>query len=150
MMLYRFASEKYKNDLSGQGARLYGGRWNSRGLVALYTSESVSLSLLEVLAHAVQYDDLKKYFLMALDVADDVPAYKIPLANLNDRWLTDINYTRFIGDSFLRDNKYLLLEVPSVVVKTESNYIINPLHKDFKKVKLVSSKPFSFDNRLLK
>ena len=150
MTLYRFTSEKYKNDLSGLGARLYGGRWNSKGLPALYTSESISLSLLEVLAHAVQYEDLKKSSLMTLAVPDDSSLYKLPLTKLDARWLTDIRYARFIGDAFLRDNKYLLLQVPSVIVKTESNFIINPLHKDFKKVKLVSSKPFEFDGRLLK
>src|SRR5512141_3317159 len=124
MTLYRFTSEKYKNDLSGLGARLYGGRWNSKGLPALYTSESISLSLLEVLAHAVQYEDLKKSFLMTLAVPDDSSLYKLPLTKLDARWLTDISYARFIGDAFLRDNKYLLLQVPSVIVKTESNFII--------------------------
>ena len=150
MTLYRFTSERYKNDISGQGARLYGGRWNSKGIPAVYTSESISLSLLEVLAHAVQYDDLKKSFLMTLSVPDDASVYKIPVAKLDSLWITDTDYTKFIGDAFLRDNKYLLLQVPSAVVKTEFNYIINPLHKNFKKLKLVSSKLFEFDSRLFK
>ena len=150
MTLYRFTSEKYKDDLSGQGARLYGGRWNSKGQPGLYTSASISLSLLEVLAHAVQYEDLKKSFLMALSLPDDSSIYSIPLTKLDNRWQLDTGYTRFIGDAFLRDNKYLLLQVPSAVVKTEFNYLINPLHKDFKKIKLVSSKKFEFDSRLFK
>lgn len=150
MTLYRFTSEKYKNDISGQGARLYGGRWNSKGLPAVYTSESISLSLLEVLAHAVQYDDLKKSFLMTLSVPDDASVYKIPVAKLDSLWIIDTDYTKFIGDAFLRDNKYLLLQVPSAVVKTEFNYIINPLHKNFKRLKLVSSKLFEPDSRLFK
>ena len=150
MTLYRFTSEKYKNDLSGQGARLYGGRWNSKGFPAVYTSESISLSLLEVLAHFIQYEDLKKSFLMTLTAPDDAPIYKIPVIKLDSRWMIDPGYTRAIGDAFLRDNKYLLLQVPSAIVKTESNFIINPLYKDFKKVKLISSKPFEFDGRLFK
>ena len=150
MTVYRFSSEKYKVDISGQGARLYGGRWNNKGLPALYTSASISLSLLEVLAHAVQYADLKKSFLMTLSIPEDASIYKIPITKLNDRWQTDAGYTRFMGDAFLRDNKYLLLQVPSAVIKTEFNYIINPLHKDFKKVKLVSSRRFEMDDRLFK
>jgi RES domain-containing protein len=150
MNLYRFTSEKFKDDLSGQGARLYGGRWNSKGLAAVYTSESVSLSLLEVLAHSVQYEDLNEKFLMTLTVPEDISTYKIPVAKLTNGWQNNTAYTRYIGDAFLRDNKFLLLQVPSAVVKTEFNFIINPLHKDFKKIKLGSSQLFEFDSRLFK
>jgi RES domain-containing protein len=150
MNIFRFTSEKYKDDLSGLGARLYGGRWNSKGLAAVYTSETVSLSLLEVLAHAVQYDDLTEKFLMTLTMPDDITIYKIPATKLRYGWQNDTSYTKYIGDSFLKDNKYLLLQVPSAIVKTEFNFIINPLHKEFKKIKLSSSRLFEFDNRLFK
>jgi RES domain-containing protein len=150
MNLFRFTSEWYKDDLSGNGARLFGGRWNSKGLAAIYTSETISLSLLEIIAHAVQYDDLKEKFLMTLTVPDDIPVYKVPSSKLRIRWQNDIAYTRFIGDAFLRDNKYLLLQVASAIIKTEFNFIINPAHKDFKKIKLVSSELFHFDSRVFK
>lgn len=150
MNLFRFTSKKFQDDLSGQGARLYGGRWNSKGLAAIYTSESVSLSLLEVLAHSVQYNDLNEKFLMTISAPDVILIYKIPATKLTEGWQNNAGYTRYIGDAFLRDNKYLLLQVPSVVVKTEFNFIINPAHKDFKKIKLRSSELFEFDSRLFK
>jgi len=150
MNLYRFTSEKYKDDLSGLGARLYGGRWNSKGLAAVYTSESVSLSLLEVLAHAVQYNDLTEKFLMTLTMPGDISIYKIPATKLRAGWQSDTGYTKYIGDSFLKDNKYLFLQVPSAVVKTEFKFIINPTHMEFKKIKLSSSQSFEFDIRLFK
>jgi RES domain-containing protein len=150
MNLFRFTSERYKDDLSGNGARLFGGRWNSKGLAAIYTSETVSLSLLEIFAHAVQYDDLKEKFLMTLSAPDDISIYKIPFSKLRSSWQNDIAYTRFIGDAFLRDNKYLLLQAPSAIIKTEFNFMVNPGHKDFKKIKLVSSELFDFDSRIFK
>lgn len=150
MNLFRFTSAKYNEDISGYGARLFGGRWNSKGLAAVYTSETISLSLLEVLAHSVQFEDLKEKFLMTITVPGDCSVYKIISQKLSEGWQNDTAYTRFIGDAFLRDNKYLLLQVPSAIIKSEFNFIINPVHSDFKKVKLKSFELFEFDNRLFK
>ncbi len=150
MNLFRFTSAKYNEDISGHGAKLFGGRWNSKGLAAVYTSETISLSLLEVLAHSVQIEDLNEKFLMTITVPGDSSVYKILSQKLSEGWQNDTAYTRFIGDSFLRDNKYLLLQVPSAIIKTEFNFIINPAHPDFKKVKLKSFQVFEFDSRLFK
>ena len=150
MNLFRFTSAKYQHDTSGHGARLFGGRWNSKGLAAIYTSETVSLSLLEVLAHSVQYSDLTEKFLMTLTTPADSSVYRITSPKLAAGWQNDIAYTKFIGDSFLKDNKYLLLQAPSAIIKTEYNFIINPAHADFKKLKLQSSELFEFDSRLFK
>ncbi len=150
MNLFRFTSAKYNDDISGYGARLYGGRWNNKGLAAVYTSETISLSLLEILAHSLQYDDLNEKFLMTLNLSDERSIYKITSLKLTSGWQNDIAYSRYIGDAFLRDNKYLVLQVPSAIIKTEFNFIINPAHADFKKVKLQSSELFEFDSRLFK
>lgn len=150
MNLFRFTSARYNDDISGYGARLYGGRWNNKGLAAVYTSETISLSLLEVLAHSVQYDDLNEKFLMTLNLSDESSIYKITSLKLTSGWQNNIAYSRYIGDAFLRDNKYLVLQVPSAIIKTEFNFIINPAHADFKKVKLQSSELFEFDSRLFK
>ena len=56
--LYRFAHEKYKDDLSGDGARLFGARWNSKGNPVVYTSNAISLALLELLIHSISYDEI--------------------------------------------------------------------------------------------
>ena len=150
MNLFRFTSARYNDDISGYGARLYGGRWNNKGLAAVYTSEAISLSLLEVLAHSVQYDDLNEKFLMTLNLSEESSIYKITSLKLTSGWQNNIAYSRYIGDAFLRDNKYLVLQVPSAIIKTEFNFIINPAHADFKKVKLQSSELFEFDSRLFK
>ena len=70
--------------------------------------------------------------------------------NLKKQWQKDIGYSRFIGDSFLSTRKNILLRVPSAIISDEYNILINPLHPDFKKIKITNSSPFEFDSRLFK
>jgi len=67
---------------------------------------------------------------------------------LKKDWKDDLGYTQFMGDEFIKSASHLLLKVPSAVVEKENNFIINPGHADFKKVKIVSIKKFEFDKRL--
>jgi RES domain-containing protein len=151
MEIYRITQKEYAEDLSGNGARLFGGRWNSEGFSALYTSSSRSLALLETLAHTpAKMLDVRVYHLITLSVPDNTITQKISLSNLLSGWdAPDTRpFTKKIGDTFLSDNKNLLLEVPSVMMPEEINYVINPLHEHFKQVKLINKRRIYFDKRI--
>lgn len=149
MIVYRFTSEKYRDDISGEGARLYGGRWNSKGNAVLYCSFAISLSLLELLIHKASYDEIKTNLLLSIKVPDT--AVKIlPDNGLKKSWQSDIDYCRFIGDSWLGSGASLLLKLPSSIIPQEYNVLVNPAHPDFKRVSVVSVHFFEFDARLFK
>ena len=151
MELYRITQEKYANDLSGNGARLYGGRWNSEGLFAVYTSSSRSLALLETLAHTpANILQERIYILVTLSVPDAVKPEEIDREKLTAGWdAPDTRpLTKKMGDKFLRNKSGLLLIVPSVLMPEENNFIINPLHPGIKKIKLLHKRRIHFDSRL--
>ena len=149
MILYRFSPEKYSNDLSGKGARQRGGRWNSIGLPVVYTSTTISLSLLELLVYNASYEELMNHYLLRIEVPD-IYTGNLSLISVKSGWQNDLEYSRFIGDSFLKLKKSLLLRVPSAIIPEENNILINPLHPDSKKIKIITASPFQFDSRLFK
>jgi RES domain-containing protein len=149
MMLYRFAHSRFGYDLSGEGSRLFGGRWNSKGKAVIYTSSTISLSLLELLTHSISYEETIKNELISIEVSS--ANYKeISINELKINWQDDEDYTKFIGNGFLKSQSSLLLKVPSAIIPEESNMLINPRHKDFKKIKVKSTRVFKFDVRLFK
>lgn len=149
MMLYRFTSEKYSADISGEGARRYGGRWNSKGNAVLYCSCAVSLALLELFIHKASYDEIKTNMLLTIEVPD-MPVITLSNTGLKKNWQSDIEYCRFIGDSWLGSGESLLLKLPSAIITPEYNMLINPAHPGFKKVAVAAALFFEFDARLFK
>lgn len=147
MIVYRLASGDFANDLTGTGAKLYGGRWNSVGLPALYTTEHISLAVLEILVHIKFYNQPPDYHIVTLDIPDNKTA-AIDHQKLKKTWKDDINYGRYIGDEFLNDGQSLILKVPSAIIEQEHNFMINPVHADAGKIKIRSVQKFSFDKRL--
>lgn len=150
MIVYRFAHWKFAQELSGTGARLNGGRWNPPGIPVLYTSESISLALLEVLANACTLKELQLLQLMEIEIPNTSDRQEIKLPGLKKNWFTDFDYTQWMGQEILKTKKTVLLQCPSAIVHKEHNYLINPLHPDFKKIKLYASTDFYFDERLFK
>ncbi len=148
MIVYRLATETYKNDLSGNGAKLFGGRWNSVGLPVLYTTENISLAVLEILVRTDTYTIPLTYHLIKIDIPDSIQPLSITSAKLKKEWKDDLGYTQWMGDEFIKSNEILLLKVPSAVVDEENNFIINSRHSDFNKVKSIAVKKFLFDKRL--
>jgi RES domain-containing protein len=151
MEIYRITQKEYAEDLSGNGARLFGGRWNSEGFSALYTSSSRSLALLETLAHTpAKMLNVRVYHLITLAVPDKIITQKLSVEDLLPGWdAPDTRpFTKKIGDTFLSDKKTLLLEAPSVLMPEEINYVLNPLHEDMKHVKLVNRRRIYFDKRI--
>ena len=149
MILYRLAKNTYADDLSGAGARLYGGRWNSKGKATVYLASSQSLALLELLVHLPALIEPKDYFLIEVEVPDTATV-RIAIEDLPLNWnaMQPPAILKKIGDNFLAEHKYLLLKVPSAIVPNEFNYLLNIQHPDITKVKIVKKELFSFDKRL--
>ncbi|MEO7263489.1 MAG: RES family NAD+ phosphorylase [Ferruginibacter sp.] len=148
MIVYRLASSAYKDDLTGTGAKLYGGRWNSIGFPALYCTQNLSLAVLEILVRTGINILPPEYSVIKLDIPEKVTVQKILNSKLKPGWKTDIESTQWMGTEFLRNAKNAVLEIPSAIVDVEFNFLINPIHTDFKKIKLISAEKFEFDKRL--
>jgi len=149
MLLYRITNAKYADDPSGNGARLYGGRWNSEGKPMLYLASSRSLAALETLAHFIPTNIPGELVMLTIEAPDDF--LEIPENVLPDNWneYPEQHIVKQIGNSFLQRNEHLLLKVPSALVPEEFNYLMNPLHPKAGKVKIIKKVPFNFDARLL-
>lgn len=151
MELFRITQDEFADDLTGNGARLFGGRWNSEGVFALYTSVTRSMALLETLAHTpAKMLDAKIYQLITLFVPDNIRAIEISLPDLPEGWdVPDTRpLTKLLGDKFLQDKISLLLSVPCVLMPEETNYVLNPLHPDINKVKISHKRRIYFDKRV--
>lgn len=150
MIVYRFAYPRFAADLSGTGARLHGGRWNPPGIPITYASEHISLALLEVLANTGTLEELKPIKLVEIDIPATLAIHEIKSGALKKNWMTDLDYTQWMGQEIVRTGKAALIRCPSAIVQQESNYLINPLHPDFKKIRLKEVSDFHFDPRLFK
>jgi RES domain-containing protein len=150
MILYRIGKCVYVDNLSGEGARLFGGRWNSEGRSAIYLASSCSLAMLEVLVHLQPLMIPNDYCIVEIEVPD-TSITQITVNDLPDNW-KDVSppaILKVMGNNFLANKKQLMLKVPSSIVPTEYNYLLNPMHPDMKKVKIVKKEPFDFDSRLV-
>lgn len=150
MIVYRISKGKYKDDLSGTGAELYGGRWNNKGVKMLYTASSIALAMSEVAVH-VPYGILPKdYYVISIEIPESLTE-TLDMSLLEGKNWQEIPHsfeTQTIGDNFINEGTNLALKVPSVVVPGDYNLILNPNHKDYGKVKVVEVKPFGFDKRI--
>ncbi len=148
MIVYRIANAAYKDDLSGNGASRYGARWNSIGTRILYTSEYISLAVLEALAHLRDRNFPPDQHLLKIEINVTAPALEITVDKIKQGWKKDLGYTQWIGDEFIKNNESLLLKVPSAVITEEFNFLINPLHRESKKIKIISAEKLNLDKRL--
>jgi RES domain-containing protein len=105
------------------------------------------LAILEILVRATKATSPESYTLTSLEIPDN-GVYQIQLKKLKNGWKYDLNYTQGIGEDFLTDNQSLCLKVPSAIVPQENNFLLNPLHRDFKKVKIIASELLELDKRL--
>lgn len=147
---YRIVREKFSAAaFTGEGAALTGGRWNSRGIRMVYTSASASLAALETLVHlnpAMRFS----YQLFIIEF-DETLLETMPPADLPPDWREQPPppSTRQIGDAWIKSASSAVLEVPSIIIPGESNYLFNPSHPDFKSIRIGKPQPFSFDTRLI-
>ncbi|WP_209401271.1 RES family NAD+ phosphorylase [Pseudozobellia sp. WGM2] len=152
MIVYRLGKEKYKNDLSGIGAEKFGGRWNSKGVRMVYTSQSRALANLEVAVHLTLKLVPTDYYLTIIEIPNECILQYSEKRLKHKNWKTHppSEFTQGEGDKFIKENKILALRVPSAIVQGDYNYLINPVHQDIGKVKILSFEQFSFDKRLFR
>ena len=149
MIVYRLSKAQYALDLSGKGAELVGGRWNSRGNAMLYTSQSIALCVTEIAVHVPLGILPKDYQLIHIEIPDED---LLEMKRLPKDWQSfpHSNSTQMIGDKFLKEHKHLVFKVPSAAVQGEFNFLINPRHKNFNQIKIVKLEDFNFDERLFR
>lgn len=140
---------RHADDLTGKGSELSGGRWNKKGIPALYLAENISLSILETIVHSQKIADLYNRYVLSVEVPNESFEF-IDIKNLPKNWNTTPwnNFTIEYGSKFLLSNKNLILKIPSAVVPEESIFLINPTHKNHHQIKLIKKRLFLPDNRL--
>jgi len=151
MNLFRIAREKYIRDLSGEGARRYGGRWNKKGDAVLYTSTHESLAVLELLAHVSLQLMPNDLHVLVLSLPDHIDSTQITPKQLPRNWQSYPAPVKLAetGSKWLISKKTLMLRVPSVIIPGEQNVLLNPGHPQMEQVRIQKVRTFSFDSRIL-
>lgn len=152
MEVYRLSREKYASPLSGKGAAINGARWNSRGVEMIYTAKNRSLAMAEVAVHFTLATLPDDYVMITINIPDSIAVKEVAESDLPADW-RDFPHpasTQEFGDSFVLENKYCVLMIPSVVTHGDFNILINPGHKDFAKIKIAAIEKFPFDKRIFK
>lgn len=150
MTVWRLSAARYAATLfGGEGARRYGGRWSPPGLAVIYCAESRSLALVEVLAGTDDVDRLsqQKWILVPADIPEE--CIRKPVRVPDDwRQYPHSTASQAFGAEWVQARSSVALRLPSVVVPGEFNYLLDPAHPDFKRVKIGQPEPFFFDPRL--
>ncbi len=149
---WRITKRKHSQTaFSGSGARKYGGRWNSPGTSIVYTAQTQSLAVLEILVHLDGPELLQRYVLIGVEIARSLVRDVSP-SDLPRNWRADLvpAAVRQILDEWIESGASAVLRVPSTLVPAESNFLVNPAHPDFKKLVIQDPITFHFDPRLAK
>jgi RES domain-containing protein len=147
MRVWRLTKTKHAGSaFSGDGARLYPGRWHPRGLPVVYTADSRALAVLELLVH-LDPDDLSDFAIIGADVPEDLLEV-VNADDLDPDWQSKPEVLRDFGASWAKSLRSLGLRVPSAVIPGESNVVLNPLHGEFARLSVGVANPFSLDPRL--
>ena len=146
MLIYRIAHKKFTQNLSVSGLS---GRWNSQGKMVLYTSENISLALLENMIYRAGSGFNNDYKIMIIEVLsekiEEINSKKLPK---NWRELDAYSELQEIGDDWYNQQNNLILKVPSSILPENFNFILNTIHPDFKKVKLIDVLDYEPDERI--
>lgn len=152
MLVYRIVKlKKRTKDLSGTGAFNEGGRWNSEGIFALYTSENEALAMLEILVNVELTELPPNMFVMNIQVNDEAPVFEIPDKALPKNWRLPENiFLKEWGDKILKERKFIGIKARSAVMENSYNFILNPLYPGFYDlIKVVKVHKLQIDKRLM-
>ncbi|MGO9260623.1 MAG: RES family NAD+ phosphorylase [Bryobacteraceae bacterium] len=152
MRFWRICRRRYAREAaSGEGARLYGGRWNSRGVRVIYDSASLALAAVETFVNLEP--NLRPGDLVSIegDIPDAVETITLDVKALPARWYgtRDESLHRF-GDEWIRDGRSAVLLVPSAAIRGEWNVLLNPAHAGFSRIAFGDPEPFEFDARMFR
>jgi RES domain-containing protein len=148
--VYRVLRKSYaRSPLDGEGSYLYGGRWSSPGTRLAYTSEHQSLAMLEYFVHLDADDAPPDLVLVTAGVPDDLPTKRIGVDDLPSLWRRSPAPAELarIGGEFAAEAKHCVLVVPSALAPHENNWLLNPQHRDFRRVIVQGVEPLSYDPR---
>lgn len=148
---WRIVKRKLAKDaFSGEGARLYGGRWNSPGVSVVYTAQTQSLAALELLVHLETSDLLHEYVVIEARFHSSLIT-RLAKSDLPKDWRASPlpASARAIGDAWIAEEPSPVLELPSAVVPAENIFLLNPEHPTFAKIEIGSPLDFEFDARLI-
>ena len=150
MKVFRLTKAKYAETLSGVGAAKFGNRWNSKGVEMIYTAGCRALAVTEILVHLPTGLIPQDMMMLQIDIPDDLNIQVLDTKILPPDWnvFPPRLETQQLGDTFVFENRFAVLKVPSAVVQGDFNYLLNPNHPDFKRIKIISQEPFGFDVRL--
>jgi RES domain-containing protein len=150
MFVYRITGKKHASDLSGIGAAKFGGRWNKKGSPVLYTGENKEIALLETIVHTPPLL-IPALEILTLEIPDD-SITAIEPKDLPDNWAVypaPVILSE-IGERWINEGKTIALKVPSCIIHTSYNYLLNCRHPEYSKVRIIDQSHFKFDTRLKK
>lgn len=137
-------------DLTGQAAKAVGGRWNDVGTPMVYAASSIALAVLETVVHLGAGSMVFNRYLVAIDVPAEAYRRREVMKEPPEAWdsIPPSFKSKQLGSAWVRSQRRLLLDVPSVVVPQERNLLINPLHTDIGRLKAINLGRFVYDPRL--
>lgn len=152
MEVFRLSRDRYARTLSGEGTARTGGRWNSPGVEMVYTAMNRSLAMAEVAVHLSLAMLPEDYRMITIDIPDRVSRHQLALKRLPANWKAFPHpaATRALGDRFIAEGKHCILIVPSAITQGDFNYLLNPRHPDFKKIRIRKVEAFPFDRRMVR
>lgn len=152
MEAFRLSRKKFATILSGKGAAIKGARWNSIGVELIYSASNRSLAMAEVAVHFTLATLPSDYVMMTLFIPDDISIKKLNQSDLPLNWNTfpHPSSTQAIGDKFVSENNFCVLQIPSAVTQGDYNLLINPNHPDFSGIKISAVEEFPFDRRIFR
>lgn len=144
----RFADRAF----DGEGARLYGGRWNHKGVAAVYCAATLSLAALELFVHLEASESPDDLVTLVAEIPSSVAVEGLEESTLPADWRVypGPDSLKDLGTAWLRSRRTAVLSVPSVVIPRERNFLLNPAHPAFADIVLREPEPFAFDSRMWK
>jgi RES domain-containing protein len=136
-------------DLSGEGGRIASARWHTEGRPVVYLAESPAAAMLERIVHLSYLNGKlpRTYDLLGVEAAENLPVLNLD-PSVESEWKQNAEITRALGDDWLAASASAMARVPSVIVPLTWSFLLNPLHPDASKVRIVSVIRERFDNRL--
>jgi RES domain-containing protein len=136
----------------GEGARRYGGRWNARGTPVVYLGGSLSLVALELFVHLTAEDARLTFAAIRVEISDGVAIRELAPEELPNNWREEPppDSCKALSTTWAQAGETALLRVPSVIVPSEHNYVLNPRHRGARRLKIHPPQPFGFDHRMWK
>lgn len=153
--VWRFVKKRHEDladAFDGEGARIYGGRWNLPGTRMVYTAQTLSLAVMEQFVHLGPEDTHIQFVYFRIDIPEGLSIEELNPKKLPADWRVEppSGSTQGIGTEWARSKRTAVLQVPSVIIPVEYNYTLNPNHPDFKHIRIAKPESFSLDPRMWK